>query len=493
MTSDRNRRVLSPEWVVPRRHDAGLNAELGQGWRVIPAPLARGAAYTDFTHNSIAVPMGDTEAEKAVRLHEFIHAGLSPVEVPNGLLDLVGISQQAIRLAEEVRVNFVAGQMMNYGEGDIGGNIEHLSDGSELALSDRICTDLAWNDALHLLLSTHNTAMYKRVKRRLRRVKHWRAPIAEIEAHLMRRGLTAGNTLSGAAYVRAVRTDPVVYRWVDKKGAERETMLNDGFTSITLPLATEIDEWLAHPPCPPGTAMPREREIVPTSDGWAELRIGATRLTESTTSFIGRRKRPAMTGKNPVRPDRLLTDPERRIFRETVRSSGGVVVFDCSGSMGVTHETVRNAVRQFAGATVMVYSDRSRMNAANAWVVARNGRMISETDFDDLPLHSGNGVDGPALRWALKQRKTPKDFVLWVSDGAVTGAHDRTSYELLGEVANLSRVHNIIGVDTCEEAVDLLRSMKNGGYTPRRRYCRVVTEWIQHRETGERIQRRGHR
>ena len=241
-----------------------------------------------------------------------------------------------------------------------------------------------------------------------------------------------------------------------------------------MPLAEKIEQWFQHPPQAGGRLSRRERitrQIENRTGNWEMLRFGSVDLTETTTSFISRRKRPSMTGKYPSRPDRLLTDPERRIFRETVRGRGGIVVFDCSGSMGVDHDVVRHAVAQFAGATVVVYS-HTRTASANAWIVAHNGRMISQEDFEKLPLNCGNGVDGEVLRWAIRNRKS-KEFIVWVSDGCVTGRNDHTSQELLEEVTLLSKRHNIIGVDTCDEALSLLADMKRGK-TPRNKYCRNV-------------------
>lgn len=407
-----------------------------------------------------------------------LHAALSPVAVPNGLCEQLGISKRAIQLAEEVRINFVGAFMADWYQ-SVGGDIRKLTDGTEKFLCDTICETRKWDDAVNLYLATLNTDVHKAVKRRLRRVPEWRDPLEAIHRLIGAAGLLPHKRYRDHhAFSVARETDPTAFHWVDDKGAENVTMLNLGFTSMTLPLAASIDSWLSNPPGDPKGSTPRpekaQRRVIQNADKWQAFVLGPTSLTETTTSFLGRRKRPSMTGKYPSRPDRLLTDPERRIFRETVRSRGGVVVFDCSGSMGVTHEIVRDAVKQFAGATVLVYSDTGRRFAPNAWVVARNGRMVSSAEFDELPLHSGNGVDGPALRWALRQRKTPKDFVLWVSDGGVTGRHDRSDVGLLDECAELSRRHNIIGVDTCEEAIELLADMKRTGATPRNRYCRVV-------------------
>lgn len=54
------------------------------------------------------------------------------------------------------------------------------------------------------------------------------------------------------------------------------------------------------------------------------------------TGKLGRREIATNEGKYPKAFYRLVTDPYRRIFKRKTRSLGGVVVFDCSGSMGLT-------------------------------------------------------------------------------------------------------------------------------------------------------------
>jgi hypothetical protein len=449
---------------------------------VSPAPAVRGAAFTDFANCEMAVPVGDTPAEQAIRFHELLHAGLSPAEVPMELLAQLGISRQAVRVAEEVRIN-LAGRYISE-RFSTSGDIRDLADGNEKSTCQEIVNRKNWNEAVTILLSSVNTRAYRVVKRKLRTVPEWKESIQAIENYLNAQGynIDAKKSYDRDAAYTTVRhfardTEPVIYKWVSDKNGEQATVFTKGFQAVTLPLAVAIDKMFDTEPSPQDTqVMPgkTKRHLDLGSELWEEMIIGSTSLTEPTSNFISKRKRPSMTGKYPSRPDRLLTDPERRIFREVVRSRGGVVVFDCSGSMGVTHEVVRNAVKQFAGATVLVYSHNRRGNG-NAWVVARNSKMISEAEFDNLPLHNGNGIDGPALRWAIRQRKTNKDFVLWVSDGQVTGRGDTMRKDLAVECAHLSLRHNIIGVDTCEEAIQLLAEMKRTGATPKHKFCRLIT------------------
>ena len=467
-------RVVAPEWVVSSRADRVLGEGLdGRGWGVSPAPLQRGSAFTDFGQAHMAVPVGDDPASAAVRLHEMVHASISPSSLPNALVEQIGVTLRSVRIAEEMRVNMVARHVGTCGS--LAASMDDLTDGSEVSSAKNAVDRRNWNDAVALYLQTYNTGVHKSVRRALIRVPEWRESFDLIEKHLevyswKYRALSGYNANMTTMNLSA--TDAVEYVWFDGSSGELcRNIIPSGFR-YSLDMATVIEDWMKSPPA--RNASESARVTVPRGraarTNWAELRFGITALTEPTANFIGRRKRPAITGKHPSRPDRLLTDPERRIFREVVRGGNAVVVFDCSGSMSVTHDMVRRAVERFAGATIAVYTQQGAHNA-NTWVVARNGRMMSRTDFDALPLGNGNGVDYPVLRWAVNQRRTSKDFVLWVSDGYVTGRNDIHDENLLDECLDLSLRERIVGVDTPEEAIELLDRMKRTGAVPRGKLC----------------------
>jgi hypothetical protein len=480
-------RIVAPEWVVAQRADRELMDNLQGGWGISSAPLLRGASFTDFGQSHMAIPTGDSDAEKAVRLHELVHARVSPSSLPNSLCEQLGVSLNAVRIAEEVRVNLIGRMIGRRTEGV--GDTRFLADGSELSVCKNIVERGSWNDAVSMFFTTYHTDVHKKVVRALGKNEDWKKAFRVITKKL-RKNVNWQFEKTGMQYWVSY-THPEQFDWVadGKSGRIQRELIPMGFTRFTIPTAMIIDDILTTPP----QDFVEEKERVKTNytgdfvsndNHWAELRFGITSLTETTGRFIGRRKRPAMTGKYPSRPDRLLTDPERRIFREVTKGGNAVIVFDCSGSMGVSHSTVRNAVEKFAGATIAVYSNSSS-SMANAWVVARNGRMISEADFRELPLNSGNGVDAPILRWALKQRRTPKDFVLWVSDGYATGEDDYGDEALIRECAVLSQRNNIVGVDTCEEALDLLADMKRTQQVPRNKYCELITKELTKKENDQ--------
>jgi hypothetical protein len=478
MSNQNNLRVASPEWVISGRSDALVESQLQGGWGSNSAPLSRGASSVDFGHREITVPAGNSPAEIAVRTHELLHARISPVSVPPQLLTQLGVTSSAVRLAEEVRVNVLGSILERKTAGEV--SVRAMRDGSEKGIADNAVEQDQWQAALSIFLNTYETCEFKTVKRRLRKKEEWREPLSIVEKYLNKR-------LHPREISRSIdSTVPTNYKWVDSRdGSLGSALLGYGFINVTLSLAQQVDEWLMHPPARAERGMTAKGKKRPIADGhgaeWEALRFGMTSLTETTTSFIGKRKRPAMMGKYPSRPDRLLTDPERRIFREVVRGEGGLVVFDCSGSMSVTHDDVRAVTKKFAGATVVAYTYRGE-HEANAWVLARNQRMVSEGEFADIPLNHGNGVDGPMLRWAIRQRKSPKDFIVWVSDGYVTGKGDYSAETLVAECAELCVKHKIIGVEDCEEALSLLEEMKRTGGRPSNRHSRHITHHLNKKE-----------
>lgn len=477
--------IVAPEWVISGRADSELEGSLRKGgWGISPAPLLRGSAYTDFGAAHMSVPYGDSPAEVAVRLHEMIHARVSPASLPHKLTEQLGVTDNAVRVAEEVRVNLI-GRMLGE-ESSVQGDTRFLSDGSEIGSAKAILARDSWIDALTLYLGTYNTEVHKKIRRIFLKNELWKEHFNRIDKWLKVKGWTFNNKVWNIM-PSAGRTAPHSFVFVDERtGFHIETIIPSGFIEHTIPLAMMIDDWTTNPPAPfsqrdkdfsssDDTKKPKSR-FRESGNDWGQLNFGITSLTENTAKFIGKRKRPAMTGKYPSRLDRLLTDPERRIFTEISRGGNAIIVFDCSGSMRVTHDIVRDALEKFAGATVVCYTDSNRH--ANAWVVARGGRMINESDFMELPLGNGNGVDAPILRWALKQKRSHKDIVLWVSDGYVTGENDNFAQSLTDECVSLSLRHNIIGVDDYEEALQLLSDMKRTGRTPVRKFCTFFQNYL---------------
>jgi hypothetical protein len=86
-------------------------------------------------------------------------------------------------------------------------------------------------------------------------------------------------------------------------------------------------------------------------------------------------------------------------------------------------------------------------------VLADRGRAVSSTRSGNV----GNGVDGPALRFALSRRRGPEP-VVWLSDGQVTDSGDHADALLAAQCARLVLRHGIRMVDSVDGAVIALRA-----------------------------------
>jgi len=476
------RPVVAPEWAVASRQDLPNDERLRGGWTSSPAPLLRGHAYTDFGRHHMAVPAGDDLASQGVRVHELLHASLSPSFVPAELGEQYEISHDAIVIAEELRINTVA--MANAERDPMFGAVRHMEDGTETRTAQRLAEAKDWRGCVSLLVGTYHTNAHAKVKRAMSKARpEWRRAVSNI-SHFLRKS----SLVNAGGYYADMRasTLPVKFRYTADEGkvtAHTESVtLPRGFVTVTLNLAHVVDEWLEGRGGATGVMGDPEgdgkgdrggsdSQVVEETDGWETLRFGLTSLTEPTTRFLGRRRRPSATGKFPRRPDRLLTDPERRVFSEIVRGEGATVIFDCSGSMGVDYDDVLNAVRQFAGARVLVYS-LGDPHAPNAWIVADRGRMVTEEDFRALDLNRGNGVDGPILRWALRHRRNRKEPVVWMSDGGVTGKRDRFGDGFAEECYQLVTKFGIVNPQNTTEAREVLAHARRFGSFPKDVLCR---------------------
>jgi hypothetical protein len=198
------------------------------------------------------------------------------------------------------------------------------------------------------------------------------------------------------------------------------------------------------------------------SDGWVPLRVAKPELDIPHSGLAGRRRMATDTGRKIRYPERLYTDPLRRAFVRKTRALGGVVVVDCSGSMGLTQDDLNAIMRSSAGCTVLCYSSSmyDDEEKANAWVVARNGRQVRA-----LPqFPGGNGVDGPALVYAATQlRRNGMSPIVWISDGQVTGKGDRTRSELKEECKAIQNRFGIPRVPDVASAIKHLRKLQGRG------------------------------
>ena len=183
-------------------------------------------------------------------------------------------------------------------------------------------------------------------------------------------------------------------------------------------------------------------------------------MTKTVRGTLGKTRTATNVGRNPRRINRMLTDPQRRVFDRTRRSTGGVVLIDQSGSMALSTEDVEKMMEASPGCTIIGYS-HGRRASSNVWVMARDGRRC-ETIPDG---NGGNGVDGPALKFAVQQARRGEP-VVWVCDGMVTSEDDQLFDNLDQECARLVRRHKVHMVRDVDGGVKALTKVKAGKILP---------------------------
>lgn len=159
-------------------------------------------------------------------------------------------------------------------------------------------------------------------------------------------------------------------------------------------------------------------------------------LVEDTHS-VDRGFRMATSGSRIYRPAlRRPVLPHRLFLKQAPIAPGGAILFDASGSMGVDSKMLLDCCRRTPAATVAFYCGIDGGNCGWLYVYAKDGRRASG-DPALFPDHEGgNGCDGAALEWLMKQ-EGPR---IMVTDKQFTcnDAHIHVAklevYEMLGEV-----------------------------------------------------------
>ena len=208
------------------------------------------------------------------------------------------------------------------------------------------------------------------------------------------------------------------------------------------------------------------REITSDDDRWSRAILSKPELSIAHTGLMGRRIKANKEGKFVRDLGRIISDPEQRIFGRKTRALGGVVVVDCSGSMSLTDEEMKDIMGASSGCTVIAYSDHGDNNGEpNVWLVARMGRQVRE-----LPhFPGGNGVDLPALQYGISLRHGNCPMI-WISDTQVTGHQDSCSEDLRKETMHYCKKKNIHIAYNCEQAVKLLKRLQRGDRVIRGNY-----------------------
>lgn len=456
------------------RQDADGGALVPQAeWDVQECAPVRGMPSTSIPDRVMRVPTGDDEMERCVRAHEMMHAKISPGHDFDRWMNRGIATREGLISVEELRVNYLcnlAGFPMK----------KVLSDGGEASDGERCAISGDWAAAVYTTVAYMETASLNQFITGVRRHNpEWAASLRSLvnrveriikkidSVHLAATHVDRRTSLAPAGFLQTERIAEFVDRIAHPPAPaeEDENEASDGTTSHASGDGSESDDSTSaksKSSTPPPVDKDTIKKMQPTPLGkttvWADLRPHRLPLNRPAPGGLGKRRSPTMIGRSPRRIDRMLTDPHRRIFDRVTRGNGGVVLIDGSGSMQLTQNDVRRIVEAAPGATVAVYSADNNDHPVNLWVLADRGRMVSE-----MPrCHTGNGVDLPAIEWAVEQRQRATSPVIWVTDGYVIPLnHSGADYEWNAfECMKVALKHKVVLRPTVDAAVEALTGLQ---------------------------------
>jgi hypothetical protein len=445
---------------------------VGGEWTIENCEAVRGAPYTDNVDKKMVVPHADNENARIIRAHEMMHAKLSPADDYIKWLERDIATDMAMKAVEEVRVNYFVEKA--------GFDVKLLTDGSEMPAGERIAKSGDWASAVYTTIGFSGTGGLNQFLTGVRREnKEWAEVLRELSRKILKEIKQAdkGNLLSSTEQCKDTGLAPRGFyqverlaQWVDSiaKPAKDESKDSDGDDATD----EEVDETssrkaVSKKPPVSSEAIKKGKPTTPSTGripAWATMSIEKTPMPRRTKGGIGKKRRASNMGTNPRRISRLLTDPERRVFDTTKKGTGGVVLIDGSGSMSLSTSDIMRITEASAGCTVAIYSTFSgRTDGGRLFIVAEKGKMVD--NVDDLNKGGGNGCDGLAVRWAVKEAKKGAPIV-WVCDGVVTDWRDDAHDTLTLECVNLVNKHGIRMAEDVEGAVKILADLKRGA-TPK--------------------------
>lgn len=166
-------------------------------------------------------------------------------------------------------------------------------------------------------------------------------------------------------------------------------------------------------------------------------------LIEDTFSFE-RGFRMTTSGSRIYRPAlRRPILPQRLFLKQSPIAPGGAILFDASGSMGVSQSMLLDCCRRTPAATVAFYSGEDGGNCGTLYVYAKEGRRASGNPAEFPSFDGGNGCDGLAMDWLMKQ-EGPRIMVTdkrFTCDDSVARVVQLDVLEELGEITVYHHYH----------------------------------------------------
>ncbi len=470
-------------------------------WSAEECAPKRGVARTDLIGRRIFAPIGDTPLERIVRAHEMMHAKITPAEDLEKWINRKIATFESMQAVEEIRVN--------YGIEIAGFDLNLLTDGNEDADGEYAAINGEWRKAVMFAVATAGTSGGKRFLVGVRRHnKTWADALSKIQKHMWKQIIGAHTGKIGR---KRYAKEEIFSTKVD----DRNGLYPKGF-AWTERWAEYVDRLSEMPPADKKPTKPKTKKDADEGDGdsddqgdnegdtiadkggenyeetlrrtkplrpqrgpdmWGQLVWGKVPLTNVAKGKLGQRRVAMAYGRNPRRIGRLYTDPQRRVFDHKRRAKGGVVLVDGSGSMSLTRENVLDILKVAPGATVAIYSDMDEgKGRPNIHIIAKDGKCVDEKNMPEFG--AGNGVDLPALEWAIDERKSKSTPVVWVTDGGVCVPQGGWDDSLAQVCMKTAKKNNVVCVDHVESAVKQLEALNMGKTVkvPYPQYFRQVIE-----------------
>ena len=171
-------------------------------------------------------------------------------------------------------------------------------------------------------------------------------------------------------------------------------------------------------------------------------------------------KRNSDRGIVPKNMHRMTTD--KKVFTNKTTVAGGSMMIDCSGSMALYEEDIREIIDYLPAANIagyVGYHDKIDGYDGMIRVIAKDGR-IDTSAFEALESYGANSVDLDGLKW-LAEQPEPR---IWISDQQVIGVNangsaTNLSLEKRQEISRYMKRHNIIPIRIVEHVKKLAKQL----------------------------------
>ena len=153
---------------------------------------------------------------------------------------------------------------------------------------------------------------------------------------------------------------------------------------------------------------------------------------------------------------------DKKVFTNKTTVAGGSMMIDCSGSMALYEEDIREIIDYLPAANIagyVGYHDKIDGYDGMIRVIAKDGR-IDTSAFEELENYGANSVDLDGLKW-LAEQPEPR---IWISDQQVIGVNEygsatNLSLEKRQEISRYMKRHNIIPIRVVEHVKKLAKQL----------------------------------